>query len=513
MFAEFKNKSNRVAATIRSSTMGVVVIFLALLVLVFSTFWIANISVSADYRMVTTMTPQAIKSNISHSAHPAPKRQPKPIALTCGNQTAVPICQRQVSASVVPSRPPTMPQSSASCPDYFRWIYEDLRPWKTTGITREMVESAQKFATFRLVVLDGRVYVEHYGGGFQTRDVFTLWGLLQLANRYPGRIPDIDLMFNCNDTPSVKSAGHRSSPPPPLFRYCKDDKTLDIVFPDWSFWGWAEVNIKPWRTVIKELEEGNRRVKWRDREPYAYWKGNPWVSDSRSDLMRCNVSKHHDWNARLYALNWDSEKRQGYNNSNLASQCKFVMACRYKIFVEGRAWSVSNKYILACDSPALFVKTRFHDFFSRGLMPGLHYWPIREDDKCSSIKFAVDWGNKHQEEAEAMGRVGSSHMKEEVKMEYVYDYILHLLIQYAKLLRYKPTVPEKAIEFCLESVACPATGIVKKLLMESMEKWTEEAEPCRIPPPFSPEELQEIMERKANVLKQIESWEEKKANI
>lgn len=66
--------------------------------------------------------------------------------------------------------------------------------------------------------------------------------------------------------------------------------------------GRAEVNIKPWRTLIKELEEGNRRVKWRDREPYAYWKGNPWVSDSRSDLMRCNVSKHHDWNARLYAL-------------------------------------------------------------------------------------------------------------------------------------------------------------------------------------------------------------------
>lgn len=74
------------------------------------------------------------------------------------------------------------------------------------------------------------------------------------------------------------------------------------------------------------------------------------------------------------------------------------MACRYKIFVEGRAWSVSNKYILACDSPALFVSTHFHDFFSRGLMPGLHYWPIREDDKCSSIKFAVDWGNKHREE-------------------------------------------------------------------------------------------------------------------
>lgn len=26
-----------------------------------------------------------------------------------------------------------------------------------------------------------------------------------------------------------------------------------------------------------------------------------------------------------------------------------------------------------------------------------HYWPIREDDKCKSIKFAVDWGNIHEQ--------------------------------------------------------------------------------------------------------------------
>ena len=30
-------------------------------------------------------------------------------------------------------------------------------------------------------------------------------------------------------------------------------------------------------------------------------------------------------------------------------------------------------------------------------MPVHHYWPIREDDKCRSIKFAVDWGNRHKQ--------------------------------------------------------------------------------------------------------------------
>lgn len=38
-----------------------------------------------------------------------------------------------------------------------------------------------------------------------------------------------------------------------------------------------------------------------DREPYAYWKGNPAVAETRQELMKCNVSDNQDWNARVYA--------------------------------------------------------------------------------------------------------------------------------------------------------------------------------------------------------------------
>ena len=121
------------------------------------------------------------------------------------------------------------------CPEYFRWIYEDLRPWAATGITLEMVERANRTANFRLVIIDGRAYVEVYEKGFQTRDTMTLWGILQLLRRFPSRIPDLDLMFDCVDWPVIQPDGNT---PPPLFRYCGDNNTLDIVFPDWSFWGW-----------------------------------------------------------------------------------------------------------------------------------------------------------------------------------------------------------------------------------------------------------------------------------
>ncbi|KAL0382361.1 UNVERIFIED_CONTAM: hypothetical protein Scaly_0523400 [Sesamum calycinum] len=281
----------------------------------------------------------------------------------------------------------------AFCPDYFRWIHEDLWPWRKTGITREMVMSANQTANFRLVILDGKAYVQTYSKGFQSRDTFTLWGILQLLRRYPGKVPDLDLMFDCGDLPVIRKENFKAAPPT-LFGYCKDDSTFNIVFPDWSFWGWPEINIKPWEALLKDLQAGNKRSRWTEREPNAYWKGNPYVADTRIDLLNCNVSGELDWGARIYAQDWQKEEKEGFKQSDLASQCTH----RYKIYIEGVGWSVSEKYILACDSVTLLVKPQYYDFFTRGLMPLQHYWPIKDDDKCRSIKHAVDWGNSHHEE-------------------------------------------------------------------------------------------------------------------
>lgn len=62
-----------------------------------------------------------------------------------------------------------------------------------------------------------------------------------------------------------------------------------------------EINIKPWEALSKDLKEGNKRSQWIEREPYAYWKGNPAVAATRMDLLTCNVSDKQDWNARVYA--------------------------------------------------------------------------------------------------------------------------------------------------------------------------------------------------------------------
>ncbi|XP_043723722.1 O-glucosyltransferase rumi homolog [Telopea speciosissima] len=400
---------------------------------------------------------------------------------------------------------------SQVCPEYFRWIHENLKPWKDTGISRETVEGIRDKAFFRLVVLNGRVYLKKYKDvpPSQSRDLYTIWGILQLLRKYPGKLPDLDIMFNCADKAVITSGiyhGSKAKIPPAIFHYCGDDMSFDIVFPDWSFWGWPEINVKPWDSLLEELREGNGRTNWTEREPYAYWKGNPNMSKNRRELLKCNVTDKQEWNARLYVQDWVQESKQGFKQSKLANQCTH----RYKIYIEGIAWSVSMKYILACDSVTLLVNPKYYDFITRALIPMHHYWPVRDDgDKCRSIKYAVDWGNHHTEEAQAIGKAASKFILEDMKMDYVYDYMFHLLNEYGNLLKYKPTVPEGANEICLEALACPADGLKKEFLLESMVKEPSNKKPCTMPPPFDPSALQGILKEKEDSMHEVETWKRK----
>ncbi|XP_024171827.1 O-glucosyltransferase rumi homolog isoform X2 [Rosa chinensis] len=462
-----------------------------------------QVGTSAQDSILTTRASQLYP----HQTPVLPEKPPEilEIPLNCTAFDLTRTCPSSYPTTSSPDQVPDRP-SPPTCPDHFRWIHEDLRPWAHTGITRDTLQKARRTASFKLVIVNGKAYLETYVKSFQSRDTFTLWGILQLLRRYPGKVPDLELMFDCVDWPVILSrfySGPNSSAPPPLFRYCGDDRSLDIVFPDWSFWGWPEINIAPWGNLLKQLEEGNKRSRWVDRQPYAYWKGNPAVAATRQDLLKCNVSEEQDWNARVYAQDWSREVKDGFKQSDLASQCVH----RYKIYIEGSAWSVSNKYILACDSVTLIVKPRYYDFFTRGLMPVHHYWPIKDNDKCRSIKYAVDWGNSHKQKAQAIGKAASNLIQEDLKMDYVYDYMFHLLSEYAKLLQFKPTIPRKAIELCSEAMACQAKGLEKQFMMESMVKGPAITSPCTMPPPYDPPSLFSVLRRQSNSIKQVEKWE------
>ena len=92
-------------------------------------------------------------------------------------------------------------------------------------------------------------------------------------------------------------------------------------------------------------------------------------------------------------------------------------------------------------------------------------------------------------------------------MKYVYDYMFHLLSAYSELLKYKPTVPEGAVEMWPEKMACNVTGLEKEYKIEAMVKSPSDMAPCLMPSPFGSAKLRDMVEKNENVIKQLEEWE------
>uniref|UniRef100_A0A7N0TH08 Glycosyl transferase CAP10 domain-containing protein n=1 Tax=Kalanchoe fedtschenkoi TaxID=63787 RepID=A0A7N0TH08_KALFE len=387
-------------------------------------------------------------------------------------------------------------EGQGQCPDFFRWIHHDLEPWSMTKISTTHLMKAKKFAAFRVVIVDGRLYTEFYHDCFQTRAMFTIWGLLQLLKRYPGHIPDVDLMFDCMDKPFIERDKHRAMPLP-LFRYCTTPQHFDIPFPDWSFWGWPETNIQHWDKQFKDIKQGSQAVTWIDRLAFAYWKGNPDTgSPARSELLHCNDTLK--WGAQILRQNWAAEAEAGFKDSNLSNQCKH----RYKIYAEGYAWSVSLKYILSCGSTTLMIAPKYEDFFTRGLMPKDSYWPIPPTEFCPAIKFAVDWGNGNTAAAEAIGQ-RAQQLMETLTMDRVYDYMFHLLSEYSSLQDFKPAPPPSAFEVCESSLLCFANQIQTKFLKNSAASPSPNP-PFKIPP-HDPALIDSWIKQKTENINEVEN--------
>lgn len=115
-------------------------------------------------------------------------------------------------------------------------------------------------------------------------------------------------------------------------------------------------------------------------------------------------------------------------------------------------------------------------------------------------------------QAQEIGRAGSNFVQENLAMDYVYDYSFHLLNEYAKLLRYKPAVPEGAVEMCSEALVCSVRGQKKRYRIHSMVKSSSGSPPCDLPPSFEPEDVRLFLERKENLTNQVVMWERSERN-
>ena len=109
-------------------------------------------------------------------------------------------------------------------------------------------------------------------------------------------------------------------------------------------------------------------------------------------------------------------------------------------------------------------------------------------------------------QAQEIGKAASKFVQQELEMENVYDYMFHLLNEYGKLLKYKPTVPPGATQTCPEIMACSEQGLQRQFRLDSMVKAPSKRNPCILPPPQDPRVIQDFLDKEDRTRRKVDNW-------
>ncbi|GAQ92239.1 putative lipopolysaccharide-modifying protein [Klebsormidium nitens] len=334
-------------------------------------------------------------------------------------------------------------QAVEQCPDWFAAVADEFSPWKEKGgIDLADVEAAQPMASSRFQIINGSLYAEDFKGCWQTRKRYSMWGLLMFLRHFGDVVPDVDFMFDCGDMPQARRSPHPSDPIPALWGYNRQEESIDLTLPDWSFWGWPEVEITRWEEHGQKIMDAGRTfADWEERKATAFWKGALDVTAGltaglRANLTACTADPANGVEA--YGKDW---RAGGFSDTRQWEQCGW----RYRIYAEGFAWSVSMKYGMACGAVMLVIDPFFAAFYHPGLAYGTNALLVRRVPLCESFREQITWANAHPAEAEAIGRAGLRFVEEDLSMRHVYDYMLHKFELYAQLQTFTPMRGERSV--------------------------------------------------------------------
>jgi hypothetical protein len=177
-----------------------------------------------------------------------------------------------------------------------------LKPWRTVSLTPDSVLAAISFlrdwdpcvqkdmvALQRLglrcidisggliiQLRKGKMYVASIGRPYQSRArsaAHLVLESLQVA-RSAGYdvVSDVDLVLNTGDHPIIPTQTKWSAAP--IFSVATSSRHLDVPWPCFSWWDWAEAGISNWPQQKDSILKAASEWPWSKRVPLVFWRGS-----------------------------------------------------------------------------------------------------------------------------------------------------------------------------------------------------------------------------------------------
>lgn len=114
---------------------------------------------------------------------------------------------------------------------------------------------------------------------------------------------------------------------------------------------------------------------------------------------------------------------------------------RYLFNFRGVAASFRFKHLFLCDSVVFHVGNEWLEFFYDALKPWVHYIPVRQD--LSDARELIEFAQENDSVVREIARRGREFIKQHLRMDDIYCYWRELVIEYTKLLKFKPKLNKK----------------------------------------------------------------------
>jgi len=345
-----------------------------------------------------------------------------------------------------------------------------LRPFDRLngGITLRglrLAEQKCKISTWchRAQVIDGRLYITDLRSIFFDRHyaMARIMPLLLAMKRFP--VPNVDVVFSGTDYPIIelpRDAAHMQrmygpgQPIPPLFSPTANSVSLDLPWPDFSFFpplsapGMPSHPLKTprWQKAHPSLLSLGAKTPFDDKIDRAVFTGNMKTSPNRQTIFRQAQS-----NPELLFVNEVYIKTSppscfaiGEPNVTkggvLVKRCglSFEELCRYKyvLNVGSNGYANKLKYLFLTGSVVLWVKkdSLNYEFFEHQFIPGVHYIQVDTVEEVPDMIRQLQAAPAYAKAIAAAGYARMAQMDTDEVAHYCYQFMRH----YAALQRFKP---------------------------------------------------------------------------
>ncbi|KAG8198008.1 hypothetical protein JTE90_001848 [Oedothorax gibbosus] len=326
----------------------------------------------------------------------------------------------------------TFEECSEICACYDNLIEEDLSPWKQNGINKQDILDSKNMGTHYQII--NHVLYRESDCMFPFRCSGIEYFILKLIDK----LPDMEFVVNTRDWPQV----NKYNKPIPIFSFSKTSQYWDITYPAWSFWaGGPAISLYPtglgrWDVQRKNINGTVEKWPWDKKKSTAFFRGSR--TSSERDKLVLFSRKYPDMVDAQYTKNqaWKSDKDT--LGAPPAKEVSLEDHCHYKYLFNfrGVAASFRLKHLFLCRSLVFHVGDEWIEFFYHRLQPWIHYIPVKND--LSNIDELLHFVMENDDIAQSIAERGFALIWNHLRMQDVVCYWEKLLLQYAKLLRYRP---------------------------------------------------------------------------